>query len=97
MKVPYSMDDSEPDLYGGLGGYHNNDYYESRNVTLEYVELPKFYTQEDMDKVIQHNLKSIAELRKEIDKAYEDGYDKGYWSGRDDGYHEGYGNGLDDN
>lgn len=34
MHVPYSMDDSEPDLYGGMGGYMDDDQqdlYSSRN------------------------------------------------------------------
>lgn len=99
MKVPYSMDESEPDLYGGMGGYQSEDdqwetqtKWESEDRTpkpvfkMEYVACPKFYTQEDMDKVIQQNLKAIDKLRLEID----DAYDKGYWQGRDDGFSEGY-------
>lgn len=74
MHVPYSMDDREPDLYGGMGGNQPDDdpypHSTSYNVVLEYVECPKFYTQEDMNKVIQHNIKAVR-------NAYEEGYKEG--------------------
>lgn len=84
MKVPYSMDDNEPDLYGSLGSHYEPD--EEVVIPIDRTCQYRFYTQDDMNKVIQKNLEAIAELRKEIDEAY----DKGYWQGRDDGYDEGY-------
>jgi hypothetical protein len=77
------MDDSEPDLYGGMGGYQSDDhdpYPHSRsyNVVMEHVDCPKFYTQEDMDKVIQASLTNAR-------NQYEEGYDSGF----EDGYKEG--------
>lgn len=69
MYVPYSMDEREPDLYGGMGGIRSDDYYESpreyNNVTLEHVECVKFFTQDDMNKVIQHNLQALKTARNE--------------------------------
>lgn len=90
MKVPYSMDESEPDLYGGMGGLRSDE--EERYVSEERTCQYRFYTQEDMDKVIQKNLKAIDKLRLEIDEAY----DKGYWKGRDDGFSEGYEQGCEE-
>lgn len=93
MKVPYSMDESEPDLYGGMGGHRfDDDHFETQtkwdcedrsysNVKLEEVECVKFYTQEEMTKVIQHNIKTINNLRLEIDQAYDKGYAEGYKDG----------------
>lgn len=82
MHVPYSMDDNEPDLYGGMGGYQPDDdpypHSTSYNVVLEYVECPKFYTQEDMNKVIQHNIKSVH-------AAYDQGWSEGYREGVEEG------------
>lgn len=69
MYVPYSMDDREPDLYGGMGGQRSDDDY-YQNVTMEYVEVSKFFTQEDVNKIIQHNLKAISQARQES-KLYE--------------------------
>lgn len=76
MKVPYSMDDSEPDLYGGLGGHHSDDWetqtkwegdYIGGSLT-PYVKPEAVFTQEEMTKVIQHNLKVVHEYRNEIEE-----------------------------
>lgn len=123
MHVPYSMDDSEPDLHGGMGGGYGNlhnpdgeDQYEYTptqkemdealadagemnynmrtygtidkpnsgypNVRLEHVQCAKWYTQEDMDKVIQHHIGRVMLARV-------DGYDAGWSEGYDSGYKEG--------
>lgn len=83
MKVPYSMDDSEPDLYGGLGGHHSDDWetqtkweggYSSGmdhdlDVAVKAFRKDNYcYTQEDMTEVIQHNLKVVHEYRNEIEE-----------------------------
>lgn len=91
MHVPYSMRDDEPDLYGSLGGRSGDDsewetkseddpypHSTSYNIVLEYVECPKFYTQEDMDKVIQHNIKAVR-------AAYDEGWSEGYQEGVEEG------------
>lgn len=91
MHVPYSMDDSEPDLYGSLGGHNDSDDYYTQtkwesedrasaytNVRLEHVACTKFYTQEDMDKVIRA---SITNARNAYDDGYKEGYDDGHAEG----------------
>lgn len=72
MHVPYSMDDNEPDLYGSLGSdwlsadnqfpQEDNDPYPHStkyNLVLERIEIPKWYTQEQVDKLNNE----IAELK----------------------------------
>lgn len=84
MKVPYSMDDNEQDLYGSLGGHSNDDwdtqtqwegnsYGAGRDYELD-LAVQAFrkdnfcYTQEDITKVIQHNLKTVNDYRNEIEE-----------------------------
>lgn len=89
MKVPYSMDESEPDLYGGMGGQrdedyncHGGDYTPDSNWSQPSVRVePKIYTQGDMDLVIQANLKAIDEMREEVMEAYDNGYTSGFSAG----------------
>jgi flagellar biosynthesis/type III secretory pathway protein FliH len=90
------MDDSEPDLYGGMGGYSDDEYTQTKwegngihhtsndenVVSMEYVPCIKFYTQEEMDKVIQASLNNA---RAAYEDGYEDGYDEGYTAGRIEG------------
>lgn len=88
MHVPYSMDDSEPDLYGSLGSSVdevNDLWWQERNVRMEYVECPKFYTQADIDKLINTHIQAMDQMRQEVLEAYEDGYEKAY----DIGYNQG--------
>lgn len=77
MHVPYSMDDSEPDLYGGLGGHvERDDNMPQASLDLKPVPLYVFYSQEEMYKsdAFQHMLgkvlkckeRQIDELRVEI-------------------------------
>lgn len=90
MKIPYSMDDSEPDLYGGLGGHHSdewetqtkwegNSYSSDLDRAVEVFRHDLYvYTQADMTRVIQQNLKAVAEARQECyNSGYEDGYREG--------------------
>lgn len=57
MHVPYSMDDSEPDLYGSFGSCTDtaddidDRYWANKNVRMEKVECVKFFTQEDINKL----------------------------------------------
>lgn len=97
MNVPYSMDDSEPDLYGSLGGHSNDDYeYEytqtkwdgvgfvSPEVKQKINHSPKIYTQEDMTKVIQYNLRAV---QRAYNEGYEDGVKDGYIEGNENCQH----------
>lgn len=76
MHVPYSMRDDEPDLYGSLGGRIGDDDIDSSRYAyaLEFIPCTKFYTQEDMDKVIQFNIKAV---RASYDEGFADGYTEG--------------------
>lgn len=67
MYVPYSMDDSEPDLYGSLGGHYERDHELDKAVEV-FRRDTYSYTQEDMTKVIQHNLREVARYRSEIEE-----------------------------
>lgn len=84
MHVPYSMDDSEPDLYGSLGGSscHNDDWetqtkWEGNNIdpyphSTTYNPMiveQKSYSQAEMDKVIQHNIDKVRLLENQLDNA----------------------------
>lgn len=97
MNVPYSMDDSEPDLYGSLGGRSNDDdYYETQtkwdgvdrshypNIRMEEIKIPVWYTQEQMDKVIQFNINAV---RKAYEEGYDDGFEQGHAEGKDNCQH----------
>lgn len=65
MHIPYSMDDSEPDLYGGLGGHSgdqephpmdDSDHLKAKywpNIRMEYVECPKFFTEDQVDELLK--------------------------------------------
>lgn len=99
MHIPYSMDDLETDLHGGLGGHQPNDdewyfewieklqekYWVSKNARMDYIECPKFYTQTDIDKLIQKHLQAIDLMREEIMESYTAGYDSGYTVGYSNG------------
>lgn len=83
MKVPYSMDESEPDLYGGMGGYQSDDdqwetqtKWEGNSFGGDYEPrtIPRVYTQKEMDLVIQYNIKAVRQ-------AYEEGYEDGLLNG----------------
>lgn len=97
MYIPYSMDESEPDLYGGMGGQRFDvDQWETQtkwkseersdypNVKLENVNVPVWYTQEQMDKVIQFNIKALHLAREE---SYDEGYRDGYIEGNENCQH----------
>lgn len=81
MKVPYSMDESEPDLYGGMGGIRSDDDHWERECfggDYEPRIIPKVYTQKEMDLVIQFNIKAVQEAREEgYDRGFEDGVIEG--------------------
>jgi hypothetical protein len=56
------MRDDEPDLYGGMGGQRSDDdRWEDRNVRMEYVEVPKFYTGNQVSE-IKKELKESKDL-----------------------------------
>ena len=70
MHVPYSMRDDEPDLYGSLGGGYSDDCstdysddpYPHSTTYNPVIEQTRVYTQDDMDKVIQHNITKTHNL-----------------------------------
>lgn len=84
MRVPYSMDDNEQDLYGSLGGHQPTDEWETQtkwegnsigssdtelDIAVRAFRQNNYcYTQEDMTKVIQHNLKTVNDYRNEIEE-----------------------------
>lgn len=83
MHVPYSMDDNQPDLYGGMGGYSDDEYTQTKwegngygsgrdheldSAVHAFRQSNYCYTQEDMTKVIQNNLKTVHEYRLEIEE-----------------------------
>lgn len=66
MHVPYSMDDSEPDLYGGYGGHVENDAVRYDPPTPLY----QFYTTEELlscPVVRDHVRKSLECSQRQID------------------------------
>lgn len=65
MHVPYSMDDTEPDLYGGLGGHYEVEHYPQPVRKME-----RMFTEDEVRKIV---LKSIEQSR----AAYEEGYADG--------------------
>lgn len=79
MHVPYSMDDNEPDLYGSLGGRQEDGECEGNSYSLSNEDQLEIavrafrqgnysYTQEDMNNLIQKNLKKVQEYRNEIEE-----------------------------
>lgn len=87
MHVPYSMDDSEPDLYGSLGSYTettddiDDRYWSKKNVRMEKVECVKFFTQEDINKLLHKHMQTIDEMRRDIVSHYNEGWEDGYQIG----------------
>lgn len=86
MHVPYSMDDREPDLYGGMGGYNDDEYNQTKwegngyssdrdhelDAALYAFRKGNYcYTQEDMTKVIQKNLEAVHSLRLDVQELIE--------------------------
>lgn len=74
MHVPYSMDDSEPDLYGSLGGHCNYDPYPHSTDYNPVIEQTQGYTQKQMDDVIQYNINAV---RASYDEGFRDGWTEG--------------------
>jgi hypothetical protein len=68
------MDDSEPDLYGGMGGQRDDDYYTPTVRDNHLVRGEKKYTQTQVNQLIQKHFEAIDKSRMEILQAYHDGY-----------------------
>jgi hypothetical protein len=66
MHIPFSMSD-EPDLGDEFKGHYDNEFLTEPE---PWMEKPRLYTQEDMDKVIQQSLSAQRQ-------AFWDGYDHG--------------------
>lgn len=76
MRVPYSMDDNEPDLHEGFGGRSNAPYQELDDVDDRYTSTPAprpmftFYSEEEMvqSEVFQRHLqKTLIAKQRQID------------------------------
>lgn len=67
MHVPYSMDDSEPDLYGSLGGHH----MEPMHACTPYRPMFEFDSIQDLLShpiVREHVRKTIESKQRQIDE-----------------------------
>lgn len=85
MHVPYSMDDSEPDLYGTLGS-HGVDYEDTPYKPPIRASAQLVFTQDQMNAVLRKHQEHVNELRREILDAHSDGYEQGWLIGYDAGY-----------
>lgn len=74
MHVPYSMDDNEPDLYGGMGGSSDDRDYDLDRAVEVFRRDSYVYTQKQMDDVIQYNINAV---RASYDEGFRDGWTEG--------------------
>lgn len=65
MHVPYSMDDSEPDLYGGMGGQRFDDEAPDWEPPVERM-YSETEVREIMRKMVAKHQEAIDELRQEL-------------------------------